>query len=118
LLYKFYWQVSFGYSKLSKFLGNITTIKKLLNPNVVSEAFDVPLVICTSRKKPKRLLDFVAVQQFSISEELKDARIILSTIVGRKSNAFKAALQRRNATIASIDKKYVLRVFSDYLENP
>ena len=82
------------------------------NRKAVSEAWEIPLLVCTStdNKKPSILIDFLRVNQFNISERLGEVPITLSTLVRAKSKELKNFLQEQSHNINLI-KKYALRVF-------
>ena len=92
--------------------------KQDINPLAITDADEVPLLICTSRnnKKPKRLTDFVAVNLLSVAEQLGGNQVVLSTLVGKKLKVLNKILKERGLN-PRVDRKYTLKVFiEDYLE--
>ncbi len=88
------------------------------NENAIYNAWDTPLLICTSKsnKKPENLYDFLIVNQFNILEQLGNISIILSTLVRTKSKEFHKILEERKDKF-QFDKKYAPRVFiEDYID--
>jgi len=89
-----------------------------INNNAISNAWDIPLIICTTRdnKKPSLLKDFLKVNQFNIKYYLKDIPIIISTLVRKKHKNLKNFLLSDELKF-NIKKKYALRTFvEDYID--
>lgn len=82
-------------------------------------AQDIPLLICTSttNRKPKNLCDFLAVNQFSMKEQLgRDTQVVVRTLAKRRSTELRESLEGMGFEIR-VEKKYVLRLFvEDYID--
>jgi len=92
--------------------------KPKYNGNAISEAWDIPLLLCTCAKnqKPKDLIDFLRVNQFNIDEKLGNVPIILSTLVGTKTKELQEFLHKHSYNNRFI-KKYALRIFvEEYID--
>lgn len=87
------------------------------NEDQIYRSWEIPLLLCTTKndRKPKDLYDFLTVKQFNINEQLNKISIMLSTLVKSKREELEKILKRRGIE-PQINKKYVLRVFVDYVE--
>jgi hypothetical protein len=82
------------------------------NPESIAGAWEVPLVVCTTstNKKPRFLVDFLRVNEFSFYEKLGGEDVFVSTLVRRKTRELRNALKKLGVDIDS-RKKYVMRLF-------
>ncbi len=90
----------------------------VVNNDAIEGAWDIPLLVCTTEddKKPKNLVDFLAVRQFDVLETLVDRNVTLSTLVRKYVKELQASLTKIGI-VPQIYKKYALRVFvEDYID--
>lgn len=82
------------------------------NKDAIIGAWDIPLLVCTNKldKKPKKLQDFLAINQFEIQENLNKIPITISTFVKGRTNELETRLESMEIK-AKKSKKYTLSVF-------
>ena len=90
------------------------------NKNPVYNAWEVPLLVCTSNNdiKPRYLTDFLKVRQFNITYSTDPGvSVIISSLVRNNAGKFRQFLTEKNFDFAE-SKKYALRVFvEDYIDS-
>lgn len=87
------------------------------NPQKIANAWDVPLLVCTSLdvSKPKVLRDFLRVSQINVQESLGGSVVVLTTLVRRNEDLLVSRLKGIEVN-PQVRRKYVLRGFVDYIE--
>lgn len=93
-----------------------------INGEAITNSFDIPLLTCITKnsRKPKNLIDFLVVKQFSVQEIVGQETVVLKTLVRTNADLFHVAIKQVGYTTnaITIDKQYALRVFiEDYIEN-
>lgn len=92
--------------------------KPTYNHEAISEAWDIPLLVCTNidNQKPRTLTDFLRVNQFNIMMDFEDTSIVLSTLVRNQTKEFQRFLHKHSYDLKP-EKKYVIRVFvEEYID--
>jgi len=86
------------------------------NHNAIVDAWKIPLLLVMSDKKPKNLIDFLAVNQIYIDEIVAKKQALVSTLIKNKTKEFLTLLKNKCVEVR-VSRRYVLRAFVEsYLD--
>jgi len=79
------------------------------NLNQISNAWEIPLLLCTTKgKKPKNLDDFLKVYEFIVPEQVGGTNLFLSTLCRKKKKTLEQELKGIDS---NVNIRYALRAF-------